>query len=275
MAFCMAWGLQAPNKAFARDSGVTEEVSIPIITYHEVLPSVNEQDANNPSVLSLSGFTEQMEYLHLNGYYTSSMRELEDHIKGIRKLPPKTVVITFDDGYESNYIYCYPILKKYNFKATIFLMGSVPEKSRPHLTWLQIKNMTSPGLVQIGCHTYDYHRRIDGGAALTSLPVSLIKKDFAKFNFLCSRIGIPRPSFIAYPYGEAGPATVEAAQSAGYSLGFTIKEGYVRAGDAPMFLNRFNIGPDMDTDSFTSLVSGAWTNYAIVAPGEFLGIGEE
>jgi len=256
LVFCLSWGLPEPNKAFAQDSGLPGEEKIPVIAYHDVLPYVDQQDAGNPSVLSLSGFAAQMEYLHLNGYYTASMGELEDHVKGVKKLPSRTVVITFDDGYESNYLYCYPLLKKYSFKATIFIMGSVPEKARPHLTWLQIRNMTSPGMVQIGSHTYDNHRRIDGMAALRALPVLLIKKDFDKFNFLCSKMGIPRPYFMAYPYGEAGPEAVEAASLAGYRLGFTIEEGYVRPGDPPMFLKRFNIGPDMDMDSFANLVSG-------------------
>ncbi|MHB8157912.1 MAG: polysaccharide deacetylase family protein, partial [Desulfocucumaceae bacterium] len=107
---------------------------IPVIVYHDVLPFVDSQDTYNTSVIPLKNFAEQMEYLHSNGYNTASLSDLRDFVKGKKKLPPRTVVITFDDGYESNYIHCYPYLKKYNFRAAVFLMGSVPPNARPHLT---------------------------------------------------------------------------------------------------------------------------------------------
>ncbi|MFZ5648263.1 MAG: polysaccharide deacetylase family protein [Bacillota bacterium] len=259
LAFSLSWGGVAAGPARAEVPETPGADIIPVITYHDVLPHVSENDSGNPSVLSLSSFAAQMDYLHDNGYYTASLRELEEYVRGIRILPPKTVVITFDDGYESNYLYCYPYLKKYNFRAAIFLMGSVPKKARPHLTGLQIKNITSNGLVEIGSHTYDYHREINGEPALKTLPASLIKKDFDKFNLLMARIGLPKPSAIAYPYGAAGPVAIEAASKAGYRLGFTIERGYVSPGDPVMTLKRFNIGPDMNIDEFTSVVSGKWS----------------
>ncbi|MFZ5650380.1 MAG: polysaccharide deacetylase family protein [Bacillota bacterium] len=266
--FFLLWGLMAAAPARAEVPGTPRAERIPVITYHDVLPYVGESDAGNASVLSLSSFAAQMEYLYRNGYYTASLRELEEYACGTRSLPPKTVVITFDDGYESNYLYCYPILKKYNFRASIFLMGKVPKKSRPHLTGLQIKNITAGGLVEIGSHTYDYHREINGEPALKVLPRDLIKKDFEKFNLLMARIGLPRPTAIAYPYGAAGPAAIEAAALAGYSMGFTIERGYVRPGDPVMTLNRFNIGPEMSMDDFTRVLSGKWLKELPQAKGE-------
>lgn len=263
VVFSLLLGLMAPAPARAEDQ-MPESVRagmVPVITYHDVLPIVGESDAGNASVISLSSFAAQMEYLYRNGYHTASLREMEEYVRSAGNLPPKTVLITFDDGYESNYLYCYPILKKYNFRAAIFLMGSVPQKARPHLTGLQIKNITGSGLVEIGSHTYDYHREIDLVPALKVLPGDLIKKDFDKFNLLMTRIGIPKPAAIAYPYGAAGPAAIEAASLAGYSMGFTIERGYVRPGDPVMELRRFNIGPEMGMDDFATVVSGNWTEY--------------
>lgn len=266
--FFLLLGFMAPAPARAEVPGNPRSESVPVIAYHDVLPYIGENDAGNPSVLPLSVFAAQMEYLYENGYYTASLRELEEYVHGTGSLPPKTVVITFDDGYQSNYLYCYPFLKKYDFRAAIFMMGSVPKKARPHLTGLQIKKMTAGGLVQIGSHTYDYHREIKGEPALKVLPRDIIKRDFDKFNLLTTRIGLPRPTAIAYPYGAAGPAAIEAAALAGYSMGFTIERGYVRPGDPVMALNRFNIEPAMSLDDFARVVSGKWIKDLPQAKGE-------
>lgn len=252
------WGFLTAVPARADVPATLQAQMIPVITYHDVLPLVPENDKVNASVLSLAAFTSQMDYLHRNGYYTASLRELEEYVRGAGSLPEKTVVITFDDGYQSNYLYCYPVLKKYNFRAAIFLMGTVPPKARPHLTALQIRSLAASGMVEIGSHTYDLHREINGEPALKNLPSVLIKNDFSRFNLLTARIGLPKPGAIAYPYGVAGPAAVDAASSAGYKMGFTIDRGYVRPGDPVMKLMRFNIGPEMSIDDFAEVVSGKW-----------------
>lgn len=247
--------LALDKPVLAAESPGAEKIAV--IAYHEVLPHPEKSDAANTSVMSLDEFARQMEYLHKNGYYTATIDELEGYVKFGRKLPPRTVVITFDDGYESNYLYCYPYFLKYNFRATIFLMGSVPPNARPHLTGLQLLDMTGSGLIQIGCHTYGLHREIDGQPALKVLAEPEIADDFNRFNCLCRIAGIKGPTSIAYPYGVAGPAAVVAAQNAGYRTGFTTTKGYVRYGDSPMALNRFMIDPETSIETFAAIVSGA------------------
>jgi len=229
---------------------------VPVIVYHEVLPGVATGDSSNASILPLEQFSRHMDYLHDNGFYTASLAELEGFVKSGRRLPPKTVVITFDDGYESNYLYCYPYLQRFNFRAILFLMGSVPPNARQHLTGLQLMSMTRSGLVEIGSHTYGLHREIDGTPALLALSEQEIARDLAIFNLVCSRAGINRPFSIAYPYGATGAEALKASAGAGYRMGFTIEDGYVRAGDPPMGLKRFNIGPGVDMEAFMAIVNG-------------------
>jgi peptidoglycan/xylan/chitin deacetylase (PgdA/CDA1 family) len=243
-----------PSRALAEDPTGAEK--IPVLSYHEVLLEPNGSDVSNVSVIAQKMFAEQMEYLHNNGYCTASMSELEGFVKDGRKLPPKTVVISFDDGYQSNYLYAFPYLAKYGFKATLNLIGNVPQDARPHLTGFQLMAMVRSGLVEIECHTYDLHREIDGIPALMVLPEQDIYRDFTIFNALCQKMGIKKPSAIAYPYGIAGAAAKEAAAGVGYRMGFTITGGYVRPGDPVMSLKRFNIGPDIDMNSFAAIVSG-------------------
>lgn len=242
------------SPAFAEDQAAAEK--IPVLVYHEVLPSPDGGDASNVSVIARKIFGEQMEYLHENGFYTATMTDLEGFVKAGRKLPPKTVVITFDDGYQSNYLYAFPYLTRYKLKATLFLMGSVPPDARPHLTGFQLMEMVRSGLVEIECHTYDLHREIDGTPALLALPEKDIFSDFSTFNGLFRQIGLNKPFTIAYPYGEAGSAALGASAGAGYRMGFSITDGYVRPGDPVMNLHRFNIGPEIDINYFAAIVNG-------------------
>ena len=82
-------------------------------------------------------FDKQMQYLSDNGYNTITPDELYDSLAGNKELPENPVLITFDDGYEDNYTNAYPILKKYGFKGTIFVISSFLGKNKNYITWDQ------------------------------------------------------------------------------------------------------------------------------------------
>jgi len=91
--------------------------------YHHILP--------NDSFIasSVKNFDKQMQFLSKNGYKTLSSEEFLRYKKQKLKVPKKSVFITFDDGWRDNYYYAYPVLKKYNLKATIFLVTEWIEKA--------------------------------------------------------------------------------------------------------------------------------------------------
>jgi len=91
---------------------------IAILLYHRVSP---EKDGWSHESLSPESFEIQMEYLSRN-YKILSLDGLVDFVKSRKPPQEKAVVITFDDGYEDNYLYAYPILRKYHIPATIFLV---------------------------------------------------------------------------------------------------------------------------------------------------------
>jgi len=97
--------------------------SVTVLMYHHILP----KDGFIAS--SIDNFDKQMKFLNENNYKTLSSKEFFLFKKGELKLPKKSVFITFDDGWRDNFIYAYPILKKYNLKATLFLVTEWIEKA--------------------------------------------------------------------------------------------------------------------------------------------------
>ncbi|MGI5936172.1 MAG: polysaccharide deacetylase family protein [Oscillospiraceae bacterium] len=145
------------------DSGYTARV--PILLYHHIA-----RKGDGKAIISRKLFEEQIRTLHNAGYTTVTILDLIEYVEKGREFPEKPVVITFDDGYLSNYEIAYPILKKYNMKATIFVIGVSMGKSTykdtgipiyPHFSEAQAAEMVSSGLISIQSHSYDMHQYPD------------------------------------------------------------------------------------------------------------------
>ena len=123
------------------------DVAIPVLLYHNFVTIVPDSDPDNYSYINTpESFEENIKTLLDNGYTTISFKDLNDAYSGKSTLPNKPIIITFDDGYYSNYEYIYPILKKYNVKASIFVVTDKIDKEIDgikYLTWdncLEIQN---------------------------------------------------------------------------------------------------------------------------------------
>ena len=123
-----------------------DDVKVLVLNYHMV----------NRMFISLAiepeDFDWQMKYLVEHGYHTISPDELYDFLAGTGRLPDRPVLITFDDGYVDNYTTAYPILKKYNLKATIFVVTGFLGKRKGYLTWDQLREMEKNGIT-VESHT--------------------------------------------------------------------------------------------------------------------------
>ena len=99
------------------------DVKIPILLYHDFVTTVPDSDPDNFNYINTpESFEENIKVLLENGYTFISMEELNEAINKKIELPEKPILINMDDGYYSNYEYIYPILKKYNVKASIFVV---------------------------------------------------------------------------------------------------------------------------------------------------------
>ncbi len=147
---------------------ISEEV--PVLLYHHLQP---EADGSNGAVISVELFEKHMKALAENGYSAVSCSEVISYVEKGTPLPDNPVMITFDDGYRSNYEYAYPILKKYGLKATIFVIGTsfgsetykdTDMKTIPHFGLSEAKEMVDSGVIEIQSHTYDMHQSEEGEA---------------------------------------------------------------------------------------------------------------
>ncbi len=227
--------------------------NVVVLTYHHLLKAQeNKNFHNNSSVISVESFEAQMKYLYENGYQAYPLSILEAYIDGKIRLPKKSFFITFDDGYLSNYVYAYPILKNYQYPASIFAITSMirfqPEKFDPdtlnYISWPEIRYSTD--IFSIGSHTHDFHKKDNGlGYLLTKPPADAIN------DMRLSKVLINSPYF-AYPFGEYDKKTIYQLQYSGYRMAFTTKPGTVKPHSPKYELCRYGVYSSTSLNQFKS-----------------------
>lgn len=234
---------------------------IPVLMYHHLLKQEDIDkygwDKNN-SVLSVEAFEKQMDYLYKNGFYTATLDELQNFIDGKIILPEKTVVITFDDGYYSNAVYAYPIMKKYNFRGTIFVIGNSFEKPQkdfnPKDKKLQHISLDESykyvDVFDYESHSYNLHKVNENNIPLIiSLDKDTIMEDLQKNKELVDG------KYFAYPYGRYNKNAIEFLKDTGHEMAFTTRAGYVTKGMDKFQLPRFGISPKIKIEKFINIVN--------------------
>ena len=197
---------------------------IVVLNYHKVDYSFNSL------AIPPEDFERQMEFLEQQGYHTISPDELYDGLTGKAELPPNPVLITFDDGYLDNYENAYPILKKHNMKATIFVVPGFTNVNKNYLTWDHMLEMEQNGIT-IESHTLN-HRALEG---LTDEQIRAELGDSKQR--LEERLGHP-VEYLAYPTGTYNLHIASLAKEVGYRAAFTVKYGNVDLGSNVYALER-------------------------------------
>lgn len=201
---------------------------VPVLNYHQI----NNEDHN---ALTLSGkeFEAQINYLYQEGYNGISPDQLADYLQYGKALPPKPVLITLDDGYADNYRVAYPILQKYQFTATIFLITDFVGNYGKYLTWDQIKEMNDQGFV-FEDHTLSH-------ISLPKASDEEIRNQLGKSREALEwRLG-KKVEYLAYPGGEYDQRVIQLVKEAGYRAAFTVNFGRDRINSTLYTLNRIPI----------------------------------
>ena len=204
---------------------------VPIVMYHSVNP--NAKPEKKLAVLTET-FERQMHFLKSHHYNVLSLDSLAVLIKEKKKIPSKAIAITFDDGYKDNYIYAFPILKKYNLPATIFIITDLINRA-DKLSWDEIKEMQDSGIIAFGSH------------ALGSEPLINIKSEqdlkkqiFDSKKILEEKLGC-RINAFSYPEGRFNERIKQLVMRAGYKLAVTTNPGKRFANDDIFALKRLRI----------------------------------
>lgn len=227
--------------------------AIPILCYHQFSPGAK---ARNQLAVAAQVFEEQLAYLAGNGFQVISLAELSAILASKLPVPEKTVVLTIDDGYRSIYTLAYPLLKKYNFPATVFLYTDFVGGAAA-LSWQQLQEMHDSGLIDIQSHT-----KTHTSLAVTSNDTNQtsyharVRSEIEQAEQTLERHLDAKPRFLSYPYGDSSDYTVDVLKQSGYALAMTVERGPNPAFADPYLLRRTMVYNNHDLDDFKQFVHG-------------------
>ena len=218
----------------------TDGVKLPVLIYHNFAA-----DSSDPYTVSAVRFNEQMQCLKRAGYSSVSLQQVIDYVENGSGLPSNPILITIDDGYESNLSVAAPILEKHGMCATIFMVGKHenaakdPYADKMHATryfsYENAKKWVDKGILDVQSHTYDMHNLVSYGVSKRDGMLSYkyeSKEEYfkaVKFDhelFCQKRDGRINTELVAlaYPYGFYTDELDEYLSEQGVRITFTTQE---------------------------------------------------
>ncbi|MEI8012502.1 MAG: polysaccharide deacetylase family protein, partial [Candidatus Omnitrophota bacterium] len=201
---------------------------VPILMYHSVAPAWFEP-LNN---VRPENFVRQMNFIQQHGFHVITLEELVGRIRMGKGVDRKSVVLTFDDGYDNNFTHVYPQLLARQFPAAIFVEAA-NVGNRGRLTWAQAREMSAHGIT-FGSHT------------LTGIYIPDVKPEEALFEIkeskrlIETRLGRP-VLFFSYPIGGFNPAVKMGLKEAGYAAAVATNRGKDHGGRDLYELKRIRV----------------------------------
>lgn len=209
---------------------VSKHYVVPILMYHKI---DREESLKNKLAVSPETFQRQMAFLSRNKYNVISLQKLAGLLKNKEKISHNTVVITFDDGYENNYLRAYPILKKYNLPATIFIIADFIG-TPGYMNEAQLKELSGSGLIAIGSHTMKH-------SVLTKIGGDMLESEVSGSKaFLEEKVG-GNVDLFCYPLGAFNEGVRKKVVSAGYISAVATNPGKNYPNDDIYALKRMRI----------------------------------
>lgn len=254
---------QAPDaRAAVQPQPVTDAaLSLPIVMYHHLSESPSQWSTY---VLPVAQFERDLQYLRDQGYHTITTAQLINWCRGVGALPDKPVMITFDDGYESTFVYALPLLEQYGMTGVVSVIGAVTQQYTDlpdhnlrysHMDWDAVKTADASGVLEVQCHTNDMHklkpRRGCGqmpGESDEAYRQALFL-DFVRFQAAFRLHTEHKAAALALPYGFYSAATIDGAKALNFQVIFTCTERINQLSGDPeelLELGRYNrpTGPD-------------------------------
>jgi biofilm PGA synthesis lipoprotein PgaB len=228
-----------------------------VLSFHDIVPEKNV--ASELDDVTTDNLINYFSWLRTNEYKVISIQDVLNAKKTGNPLPDKSIVLTFDDGYKSFYTYVLPLLKAFQYPATLAIVGSwleVPENGNvlyadklvprsKFLSLQELREISRSGLVEIASHTYDLHHGVLANAEGNTMPalttfefnkttqqyeseaqyLNRIKSDLIKNNaWIKKQIGYT-PRIIVWPYGRYNQVAQTMAKDLGMEVAITLNDG--------------------------------------------------
>ena len=224
------------------------------IAFHDVVDDAGDAGWDAVTTAKLVQF---FEWVKRAGWTAVSLDDLSAAARGARPLPPRAILITFDDGYRSLYTRVYPLLKAYRFPAVAALVGSWLEprsdgtvlygdQSVPRdrfVSWDNAREMQDSGLVEFASHSYDLHRGMTANPQGSTVPAAIassydpathayeddaqyrerIRVDLTRARRLMATHLGRSPRALVWPYGRYSGPALDVAKQAGFTFALTLE----------------------------------------------------
>ena len=209
-------------------------VSVPVLMFHHVEDMNKAKEAGHASLtVGIDYFKKDLEYLISKGYVTITPADLIAFFDSGIKLPAKSVMLTFDDGYEDNGTEMYQTMLAAGVKGTIFLPTGLMNNPG-YLSWEKIREMNGSGKIYFGNHTWS-HRNMGGS-------LSVIETEAKTADTQLNDHGLNGNKVFAYPYGVENGQAVKLLKNMGYKMAFTTSYGRVLCEKRRYELPRIRVG---------------------------------
>ena len=282
----------AANTTLLAATPKIDATALTIIGYHEI---TDRKDALIPSyAVTSQQFSEHLDWLKNNGYHFINVDQLIKAHEGKYSLPSKPVLLTVDDGYQSFYQNAYPIIRAKKVPVVLAVVGSWLEPKEGQkvdfggesisrdkiLSWKELKEMQSSGLVEIASHSYHLHQGIVGNpqgnlepAAITRIYDSTSKsyesdehyqsrifQDLKENNDLLKSHGLRSPRVMVWPYGRYNMQLVQTAKQLGMPITITLDDGADHAKQSLQNMSRILVQGNMSTSALAQEIKNRELN---------------
>ncbi len=209
---------EGPSQNIPDSGAPASSIKIPIFIYHSVRPHVPESALQDKYDITPELLESQLAYMRDNGYTTISLDDLVRDVEAGTTTPvERPVILTFDDGWENQYVNAFPLLKKYNMTATFYVFTNPISKKEHFLTWDQLREMDQAGMT-IASHTLTH-------PYLNEISSDELKREITESKKIIeAEIGKPVRHF-ASPFGYTDAEVVQDIALAGYATGRTTYAG--------------------------------------------------
>lgn len=241
-----------PTPLLPTPDGATRAARVPILMYHHIeVPPAGSGELRRSLSVTPSDFEQQLLFLEKEGYHAISLRDLALHLTRGTPLPERPVILTFDDGYRDNYTYAFPLLRRFGFTATFFLVTAPIDAANPDfVSWEQVGEMSRAGM-SFEPHSLDHPDMRDRSV------------EFLVYQVLASKGAIEERTgeacrFFAYPSGRYDQKAIDVLRSADFWGAVLTEQGATHTTGTLFELQRVRVQPGDSLDAFAVKLTMSW-----------------